>query len=77
MLRIDVSAGTSRYPIYIEHGLTAQLGRLVEQAKPGARQIFRLARFDGRERHLARFSRLVGVMASTFSVGLGLRVCSG
>ena len=40
MLRIDVSAGTSRYPIYIEHGLTAQLGRLVEQAKPGARQIF-------------------------------------
>jgi 3-dehydroquinate synthase len=40
MLRIDVSAGTVRYPIYIEHGLTAQLGRLVEQAKPGARQIF-------------------------------------
>ena len=40
MLRIDVSAGANRYPIYIEHGLTSQLGRLVEQAKPGARQIF-------------------------------------
>lgn len=40
MLRIDVSAGTHRYPIYIEHGLTAQLGRMVEQSKAGARQIF-------------------------------------
>src|SRR5205809_322378 len=40
MLRIDVSAGSAKYPIYIEHGLTAQLGRLVEQAKPGARHIF-------------------------------------
>ena len=29
MLRIDVSAGTHRYPIYIEHGLTAHLGRPV------------------------------------------------
>src|SRR5712692_5689366 len=40
MLRVDVAVGTHRYPIYIEHGLTAQLGRLVEQAKAGARQIF-------------------------------------
>ena len=40
MLRIDVTAGTHRYPIYIEHGLTAQLGRFVEQSKAGARQIF-------------------------------------
>jgi 3-dehydroquinate synthase len=40
MLRIDVTAGTHRYPVYIEHGLTAQLGRLVEQSKAGARQVF-------------------------------------
>jgi 3-dehydroquinate synthase len=40
MVRVDVAVGTHRYPIYIEHGLTAQLGRLVEQAKAGARQIF-------------------------------------
>src|SRR6185436_6824164 len=40
MLRIDVSAGTNRYPIYIEHGLTAQLGRLVDAARPGARHFF-------------------------------------
>src|SRR6266550_1345914 len=40
MLRVDVSAGTAHYPIYIEQGLTAQLGRLVEQTRPGARQIF-------------------------------------
>ena len=40
MLRVDVSAGASRYPIYIEHGLTAQLGRLVESSKGGARRFF-------------------------------------
>jgi 3-dehydroquinate synthase len=40
MLRIDVSAGSHRYPIYIEHGLTAQLGRLVDTARPGARHFF-------------------------------------
>jgi 3-dehydroquinate synthase len=40
MLRIDVNAGTNRYPIYIEHGLTTQLGRLVETARPGARHFF-------------------------------------
>src|SRR3954465_3444356 len=40
MLRIDVSAGTHRYPVYIEHGLTAQLGRLLEQSKAPARQFF-------------------------------------
>src|SRR6266576_6817783 len=40
MLRIDVATATHRYPIYIEHGLTAQLGRLVEAARPGARHFF-------------------------------------
>src|SRR5215212_405100 len=40
MRRIDVSAGTNRYPIYIEHGLTAHLGRLLEQSKSPARQFF-------------------------------------
>src|SRR5204862_2694218 len=40
MLRIDVSAGTHRYPIYIEHGLTAHLGRLLEQSKAPVRQFF-------------------------------------
>jgi 3-dehydroquinate synthase len=40
MLRVDVSAGANRYPIYIEQGLTAQLGRLVESARPGARHLF-------------------------------------
>jgi 3-dehydroquinate synthase len=40
MLRIDVSTASARYPIYIEHGVTAQLGRLVEAARPGARHFF-------------------------------------
>jgi 3-dehydroquinate synthase len=40
MQRIDVSAGTNRYPIYIEHGLTAQLGRLLEQSNAPKRQFF-------------------------------------
>ena len=41
MLRIDVAAGAHRYPVYIEHGITAHLGRLIEQS-PGAvsRQFF-------------------------------------
>jgi 3-dehydroquinate synthase len=40
MLRIDVSPGSHRYPIYIEHGLTAQLGKLVEAARPGGKRFF-------------------------------------
>jgi 3-dehydroquinate synthase len=41
MLRVDVAAGPHRYPIYIEHGLTAQLGRLIEQSPvPASRQFF-------------------------------------
>ncbi len=41
MLRVDVAAGPHRYPIYIEHGLTAQLGRLIEQSpSPASRQFF-------------------------------------
>jgi len=40
MLRIDVTAGEHRYPIYIEAGITAQLGRLVEQTKSGGRYVF-------------------------------------
>jgi 3-dehydroquinate synthase len=41
MLRVDVSAGSHRYPIYIEHDLTAQLGRLIESSsKPRSRQFF-------------------------------------
>jgi 3-dehydroquinate synthase len=40
MLRVDVAAGTNRYPIYIEHGLTAQLGRLIEASKAAVRQFF-------------------------------------
>ena len=40
MLRIDVTAGTHRYPIHIEHGLVAQLGRLVDAARPGGRRVF-------------------------------------
>ncbi len=40
MLRIDVTAGAHRYPIYIERGLMAQLGRLVEAARPGGRHFF-------------------------------------
>ena len=33
MLRVDVQTGTHSYPIYIEHGLTAQLGRLIESSR--------------------------------------------
>jgi 3-dehydroquinate synthase len=40
MLRIDVSTDHHRYPIYIEPGITAQLGHLVEQTKAGGRYVF-------------------------------------
>jgi 3-dehydroquinate synthase len=40
MLRVDVSAGPHRYPIYIEHGLTAQLGRLLDQSSLPAQRFF-------------------------------------
>jgi len=41
MLRVDVQTGSQSYPIYIEHGVTAQLGRLIEaSAKPASRQFF-------------------------------------
>ena len=41
MLRVDVAAGSHKYPIYIEHGLTAQLGRLIGSSpKPASRQFF-------------------------------------
>ena len=38
MLRIDVTTGQHTYPIYIEHGLTAQLAHLITQSpKPASR----------------------------------------
>ncbi len=41
MLRVDVEAGSQKYPIYIEQGLTAQLGRLIQSSpKPASRQFF-------------------------------------
>jgi 3-dehydroquinate synthase len=41
MLRVDVRTGSQTYPIYIEHGVTAQLGRLIESSpKPPSRQFF-------------------------------------
>jgi 3-dehydroquinate synthase len=41
LLRIDVTVGPQSYPIYIEHGLTAQLGRLISQSpKPATRHFF-------------------------------------
>jgi 3-dehydroquinate synthase len=41
MLRVDVSAGSHRYPIFIEHGVTAQLGRLIESmSKAPSRRFF-------------------------------------
>jgi 3-dehydroquinate synthase len=41
MLRIDVSAGSHRYPIYIEHGVTAQLGRLIDSSpRPPSQRFF-------------------------------------
>ena len=40
MLRIDVRTGSTPYPIYIEHGLTAQIGRLMEPHKTASRHVF-------------------------------------
>jgi 3-dehydroquinate synthase len=40
MLRVDVQTGSHTYPIYIEHGLTAQLGRLIDASKGASRQFF-------------------------------------
>jgi 3-dehydroquinate synthase len=40
LLRVDVRTGSQTYPIYIEHGLTAQLGRLMEPLKTASRQFF-------------------------------------
>jgi 3-dehydroquinate synthase len=40
MLRVDVAAGSQRYPVFIEHGLTAQLGRLIEQTLGPSRRFF-------------------------------------
>jgi 3-dehydroquinate synthase len=41
MLRVDVRTGSQSYPVYIEHGLTAQLGRLIDSSpKPASRQFF-------------------------------------
>src|SRR5581483_10390123 len=40
MQRVDVAAGANRYPIYIEHGVTTQLGRLVDAGHPKGRCIF-------------------------------------
>jgi 3-dehydroquinate synthase len=41
MLRVDVRTGSQSYPIYIEHGVAAHLGRLIESSpKPASRQFF-------------------------------------
>ncbi len=41
LLRVDVKTTSHNYPIYIEHGLTAQLGRLIESSGHAAsRQFF-------------------------------------
>ena len=40
MLRVDVQTKSQSYPIYIEHGVTAQLGRLIESSSPASRQFF-------------------------------------
>lgn len=41
MLRVDVETGSHKYPIYIEHGLTAQIGRLISQSpRPASRHFF-------------------------------------
>jgi 3-dehydroquinate synthase len=40
MVRIDVSTPSHAYPIYIEHGLAPQLGRLIAQApRPASRHV--------------------------------------
>ena len=41
MLRVDVRTGSQSYPIYIEHGVTAQLGRLIESSpNPASHRFF-------------------------------------
>jgi 3-dehydroquinate synthase len=40
MLRVDVRTGSTSYPIFIEHGLTSQLGRLMEPLKTASRRFF-------------------------------------
>ena len=40
MLRVDVQTASQTYPIYIEHGLTAQLGRIIESTQTGSRHFF-------------------------------------
>jgi 3-dehydroquinate synthase len=40
MLRVDVQTTSQSYPIYIEHGVTSQLGRLIESSSPASRQFF-------------------------------------
>jgi 3-dehydroquinate synthase len=41
LLRVDVQTGSHTYPIYIEHGITAQLGRLIESSGHAAsRHVF-------------------------------------
>jgi 3-dehydroquinate synthase len=41
VLRVDVETGSQKYPIFIEQGLTSQLGRLIESSpKPASRQFF-------------------------------------
>jgi 3-dehydroquinate synthase len=41
VLRVDVEAGPHKYPIFIEQGLTEQLGRVIESSPaPASRQFF-------------------------------------
>jgi 3-dehydroquinate synthase len=41
VLRVDVRSASHTYPVYIEHGLTAQLGRFIESSpKPVSRHFF-------------------------------------
>jgi len=41
MLRVDVRTGSQSYPIFIEHGVAPQLGKLIESSpKPASRQFF-------------------------------------
>ena len=41
MLRVDVRTGSQSYPIYIEYGVTAQLGRLIESSpNPASHRFF-------------------------------------
>jgi 3-dehydroquinate synthase len=40
MLRVDVRTGSQSYPIYIEHGVASQLGRLIESSKAASQRVF-------------------------------------